>query len=220
MTNPPSILVIDDEPNNFDVIQVLLGDRGYIFHYASSGKRALERMLGGSARPENHFQPDLILLDVMMPGIDGIEVCRQLKASPYCQSIPIIMVTALSDKADLAMCMSTGADDFIAKPVHRVELLARVSSRLRVKQQYDSLQIANQKLSAKGDLLAIMSDRLKIPVGDVLGATQLLATTELTPEQQVFVQTALIHGESLLSVVNELVAVTRTDEGTLDLDRA
>jgi two-component system, sensor histidine kinase and response regulator len=217
MNTPPSILVIDDEPNNFDVLQVLLSNQGYVFHYASSGQRALDRLFGGAVYRDRQFQPDLILLDVMMPGIDGIEVCRQIKASPHCQSVPIIMVTALADKADLAMCMSTGADDFIAKPVHRIELLARVSSRLRVKQQYDRLQIANQKLAAQGDLIATISDRLRTPVSDVLAATQLLAASELSPEQQGFVNTALISGEMLLTVVNDLLDVARTDAIALDL---
>lgn len=211
MTTPPSILVIDDEPNNFDVIQALLGDRGYIFHYASSGQRALERLalgdsnrlVGGAARQEHRFQPDLILLDVMMPDLDGIEVCRRIKASPTLQSVPIIMVTALADKADLEKCMSTGADDFIAKPVHRIELLARVSSRLRVKQQYDSLQIANQKLEAKGHLIAMIGDRIRNAINNVLGATQLLAATELTPEQDEYVRTARINGEILLTLASD-----------------
>jgi two-component system sensor histidine kinase/response regulator len=214
---PPSILVIDDEPNNFDVIQVLLGNQGYIFHYASSGQRALDRLLGGAANREQHFQPDLILLDVMMPELDGIEVCRRIKAAPHCQSVPIIMVTALADKADLAMCMSTGADDFIAKPIHRVELLARVSSRLRVKQQYDRLQIAHQKLAAKGDLLATMGDRIIPPINDVLSVTRLLAASALTTEQQGLVATALINSEILLTVVKKLVDIARSDMGDLDL---
>jgi two-component system, sensor histidine kinase and response regulator len=214
---PPSILVIDDEPNNFDVIQVLLGNQGYIFHYASSGQRALDRLLGGAANREQHFQPDLILLDVMMPELDGIEVCRRIKASPHWQSVPIIMVTALSDKADLARCMATGADDFLTKPVHRVELLARVASRLRFKQQYDRLQIAKQKLVAKGDLMATMTDRIIPPVNDVLDATQRLATTALTPEQQGSVDTVLINSEILLAVVKKLVDIARSDMGDLDL---
>ena len=81
MTNPPSILVIDDEPNNFDVIQALLSHENYVFHYASSGQRAIDRL--------DRFQPDAILLDVMMPDLDGIEVCRQIKTLPEWRSIPI-----------------------------------------------------------------------------------------------------------------------------------
>ncbi|AFY95274.1 response regulator [Chamaesiphon minutus] len=101
MTERPSILTIDDEPNNFDVIQTLLGTQNYTFHYASSGQRALDRL--------DRVQPDLILLDVMMPGLNGIEVCHQVRNLPNWQAIPIVLMTAISDKAELAKCLSTGA---------------------------------------------------------------------------------------------------------------
>jgi CheY-like chemotaxis protein len=138
MSNPPSILVIDDEPNNFDVIQALLSHENYIFHYASSGQRAIDRL--------DRFQPDAILLDVMMPDLDGIEVCRQIKTLPEWQSIPILMVTALTDKAQLEKCLLAGAEDFITKPVNRLELIARVTLILRLKQQSDLLKLAQEKL--------------------------------------------------------------------------
>jgi predicted ATPase/signal transduction histidine kinase/DNA-binding response OmpR family regulator len=134
----PSILVIDDEPNNFDVIQTLLGNEDYTCHYASSGQRALDRL--------DRLQPDLILLDVMMPDLDGLEVCRRIRSSIEWRSIPIILVTALTDKVELQRCMSTGADDFITKPVNRLELQSRIASIVRLKQQCDRLQIANEKL--------------------------------------------------------------------------
>jgi two-component system, sensor histidine kinase and response regulator len=153
----------------------------------------------------------------MMPDLDGIEVCRRLKALPYLQSVPIIMVTALADKADLERCMSTGADDFIAKPVHRIELLARVSSRLRVKQHHDSLQIANQRLEAKGHAIAHHGDRMRNAINDVLGATQLLTATALTPEQDEHVRTARINGEILLTIANDFAAIARSNGDTLTL---
>lgn len=132
--NPSSILVVDDEPRNFDVIESLLSIQNYDLHYASTGKEALESL---------ELMPiDLILLDVMMPEMDGIEVCSQIKATPQWQSIPIIMVTALTAKEDLAQCLNSGADDFISKPVNSLELRARVHSMLRIKKQYDEIQIA------------------------------------------------------------------------------
>ena len=92
-----NILVVDDEPSNFDVIETFLFEQDYQLHYASSGKYALESL--------DSLQPDLILLDVMMPEIDGIEICRRLKAMPQWANLPIIMVTALSSKEDLAQCL-------------------------------------------------------------------------------------------------------------------
>jgi two-component system, sensor histidine kinase and response regulator len=207
MTNPPSILVVDDEPNNFDVIQVLLNKEDYIFHYASSGQRALDRV--------ERFQPDVILLDVMMPDLDGIEVCRRIKALPRWQSVPIVMVTALTDKKELERCLSTGAEDFIAKPVNRLELLARVASMLRIKRQYDGLQIAQQKLDlaaqAQGELLAMITNEMTAPINRVLEVTQLLATTKLCPIQHEHVETARANSEKLLTAVNNILDFSRFD---------
>ncbi|MBD2578039.1 response regulator [Oscillatoria sp. FACHB-1406] len=132
MANIPSILVIDDEPNNFDVIETLLTEQNYELHYAASGVSALASL--------DTFNPDLILLDVMMPDLDGIEVCRRIRAIDQWQSLPIVMVTALTAKSDLAACLSAGADDFISKPVNALELRARIHSMLRIKQQYDNIQ--------------------------------------------------------------------------------
>ncbi|MBW4519390.1 MAG: EAL domain-containing protein [Scytolyngbya sp. HA4215-MV1] len=152
----PAILIVDDEPDNFDVIETLLSDhltdsvshpignpinhQDYQLHYAFDGQKAIDAL--------DTIQPDLILLDVMMPGLDGIEVCRRIKAMPEWQAVPIIMVTALSTKADLARCLEAGANDFVSKPVNRIELRARVHSMLRIKQQYDELQAAAKQQAA------------------------------------------------------------------------
>jgi two-component system, sensor histidine kinase and response regulator len=127
-----SILVIDDEPDNFDVIEALLPNESYRLHYASSGENAIAAL--------DKFDPDVILLDVMMPGLDGIEVCKRIKLMSQWQAVPIVMVTALSGKEDLARCLAAGADDFICKPVNGLELRARVNSMLRIKKQHDRIQ--------------------------------------------------------------------------------
>jgi two-component system, sensor histidine kinase and response regulator len=127
-----SILVVDDEPDNFDVIEALLTDRDYALHYASHGQEAIASL--------DKFDPDVILMDVMMPEMDGFEVCQRIKAMPKWQSVPIIMVTALASKEDLSRCLSAGADDFVAKPVNSMELRARVKSMLRIKKQHDRIQ--------------------------------------------------------------------------------
>ena len=127
-----SVLVVDDEPDNFDVIEALLPSDTYQLHYANCGKDAIASL--------DKFDPDLILLDVMMPDLDGIEVCQQIKLMSKWHAVPIIMVTALSGKEDLARCLAAGADDFINKPVHSLELLARVKSMLRIKRQHDRIK--------------------------------------------------------------------------------
>ncbi|PZO40536.1 MAG: hybrid sensor histidine kinase/response regulator [Pseudanabaena frigida] len=127
-----SILVIDDEPDNFDVIDTLLNEQNYVLHYAADGQEAISLL--------DVFKPNLILLDVMMPKMDGIEVCKRIKSIPQWQSVPIVMVTALNTKQDLSRCLDAGADDFISKPVNSLELRARVKSMLRIKQQYDQIK--------------------------------------------------------------------------------
>jgi two-component system, sensor histidine kinase and response regulator len=130
--NNHSILVVDDEPDNFEVIEALLTSMPYTLHYANHGQKAIDSL--------DKFQPDLILLDVMMPDIDGIEVCKKIKSIHQWQAVPVIMVTALNGTNDLANCLSAGADDFISKPVNGIELRARVQSMLRIKKQHDRIQ--------------------------------------------------------------------------------
>ena len=179
--NKPSILVVDDEPDNFDVIEAFLTEHGYDLHYASSGEEAIATL--------DAFRPDLILLDVMMPGVDGIEICRQIKAMPKWQIVPIIMATALSSKEDLARCLQAGADDFVSKPINAVELRARVHSMLRIKQQYDRIEsfsalqrntidvLRGNLQELRGNLVASIPHELKTPLNGVLVGIKLLMET-------------------------------------------
>ena len=128
----PLIFIVDDEPSNFDVLEPVLEDEGYLLAYAPSAERALARL--------DAVKPDLLMLDVMMPEMDGITLCRTIKAMPKWQHIPIIMVTALTGKADLAKCLASGADDFISKPVNFLELKARVASMIRIRKQFQTIQ--------------------------------------------------------------------------------
>jgi len=138
MKNKAKILIVDDEQVMRDVMEGLLIHQGYELVFAKSGQDALEKL--------SKLRPDLLLLDVMMPDMDGFEVCRRIKADEQWQHIPIILVTALSGKDDLAMGIDAGADDFVHKPFSNLELLARVRSMLRIKGQYDTLQEQQRKL--------------------------------------------------------------------------
>lgn len=133
-----SILVVDDEPDNFDVIETFLPEEDFDLHYAANGREAITGL--------NLYQPDVILLDLMMPELDGLEVCRRIKSMPQWEAVPIIMITALTSKSDLAKCLDAGADDFISKPVNRLELNARLRSMLRIRQQYQQLASFNAQL--------------------------------------------------------------------------
>lgn len=144
MKDKDTILVVDDEPVIHKILEGLLFNQGYNLIFANNGLEALEKVA--------EIPPDLILLDVMMPQMTGFEVCRRLRADEKRQHIPIILVTALDSKEDLARGLEAGADDFLAKPFDNLELVARVRSMLRIKKQYDLLETQRQQLEESLDL--------------------------------------------------------------------
>jgi two-component system, sensor histidine kinase and response regulator len=207
MDTQPSILVIDDEPDNFDVVETLLDRENYQLHYAPSGQQALTRL--------SSFQPDLILLDVMMPDLDGMQVCQRIKADPKWQSVPIIMVTALTAKEDLARCLAVGADDFISKPLNSVELRARVHSMLRMKQQYDSLQVL---LKLREDMVNMIVHDLRNPLASIVLGAEILRFPGLSPEQQqAKVAQILLAGQQLQSLIDSLLIMAKLESGKMVL---
>jgi signal transduction histidine kinase len=131
MDEKPRILVVDDESSARNTLEAFLFREGYDLAFAASGPEALDRL--------DELEPDVILLDVIMPGMDGIEACQRLKTDKRWRHIPIILVTVLDSKEDLARGLDAGADDFLSKPVNNLELQARVRSMLRIKKQYDKL---------------------------------------------------------------------------------
>ena len=129
------ILVVDDHEDNVELRRARLEARGYDVETAMDGQEALDRV--------HHSAPDLILLDVMMPRIDGIEVTRQIKGDSSLPFIPIIMQTALESTEDKVEGLDAGADDYITKPINFAELEARVKSLLRIKALLEGLAQAN-----------------------------------------------------------------------------
>src|SRR5215207_7621876 len=114
MTNPTTtILIVDDEPSGRETLAALLHTQGYQLAFAAGGAEALAQA--------TKLQPDLILLDVMMPEIDGFEVCRRLRADPAIAEVPIVLVTALDDRRSRLEGIEAGADDFVTKPFDRIE---------------------------------------------------------------------------------------------------
>src|SRR6516225_586123 len=131
MHNPPRILIVDDNETNRDILQTRLGTHGYDLIQAADGEEAIEL-----ARKS---LPDLILLDVMMPKLDGVEVTKRLKADTSLPFMPIILVTAKSDIKDVVTGLDAGADEYLTKPVDQTSLVARVKSMLRVKELHDEV---------------------------------------------------------------------------------
>jgi putative two-component system response regulator len=136
MKTKPVILIVDDQPQNIELLEAYLIPPGYEIVKAANGEEALEKIFGN--------QIDLILLDVMMPGMDGFEVTRRVRRDEKQRLLPIILVTALRGTEDRIKGIEAGCDDFISKPVDRMELLARVQSLLKVK-AYNDLMVNYQK---------------------------------------------------------------------------
>jgi adenylate cyclase len=132
MRSPPRILVVDDNAANVDILRARLLSQGYEIVTAADGEQAL-------AATHEHL-PDLILLDVMMPKLDGIEVCRRLRADATLPFIPIVLVTAKSDPKDVVTALEAGGDEYLTKPVDHASLVARVKSMLRIKGLQDTVR--------------------------------------------------------------------------------
>jgi adenylate cyclase len=139
MSEEPTVLVIDDLPQNTRLLEAILIPKGYQVVTAASGEEGL-RVL-----QEN--QPDLVLLDILMPGMDGYEVCRRIREDPATAFLPVVMITASGDQEKLR-AIETGADDFVTKPFDQTELLARVRSLVRIKQHHDTIERQSEELAA------------------------------------------------------------------------
>jgi len=175
---PASILIVDDEPLNYDVMEIILEDEDYILHYAPNGLKAIDSLPS--------ISPDIILMDVMMPGISGIETCQRIKSMPEWREIPIVMVTSLSSKEDLGRCIDAGAEDFLSKPVNPIELRARVHAMLRIKRQYDNIKslnhfqantiraLQNNLDTLRVNLVSSLPHELNTPLNGIYGVLDLL----------------------------------------------
>jgi len=136
----PVVLVVDDGAANRELIEACLAGVDCYVRSAEDGPTALKAI--------HSSPPDLVLLDVQMPGMDGYEVCRRIKANPASRLVPVVMITSLDQTNDRVRALEAGADDYMTKPVDRVELVARVRSALRLKGVYDSLDSAEQVIFA------------------------------------------------------------------------
>ncbi|MDY7022513.1 MAG: response regulator [Cyanobacteriota bacterium] len=208
------LLVVDDDPSGFYVIEALLFKDGYNLQYAESGFEALEQL--------ETALPDLILLDVMMPEMDGIEVCRQIKSYPQYRHIPIIMVTALDSTSDMVSCLEAGADDFVTKPVNGLELQARVRSLLRIKHQYDQLQesLKTQKatLKLRQDMAAMIVHDFRNPLTNIGINCELLKVSKSQEKQEKRIEQILASWEQLTALTDDLLMMAKMESGRLILN--
>jgi two-component system, sensor histidine kinase and response regulator len=224
LTNPSidlkgrRILAVDDDRINLRIIGGILRNEGYELADAASGEQALEVY--------STFQPNLVLLDVMMPGIDGFMTCRTLKKKYGDKCAPVIFVTAKSEADDVVMGFDAGGVDYLTKPFRPKEVVARIRTHLSNQQLVEQQKMLVEQLSkanaAKDRFLGMCAHDLRNPLSSIRGLAELMdenAIGTLTPEQKEVVQT--IHGasQSMLQLVNELLDVATIEAGHLKLDK-
>jgi signal transduction histidine kinase len=181
---PPRVLIVDDERRNVELLKVMLSPEGYVLLTATGGEEALGLLA--------EQKPDLILLDVMMPVMDGYQVAAKIKENPATRNIPIIMLTALDDRNSRMLGLNAGAEDFLTKPVDRAELCVRARNLLRLKTYGNKLRVAHEALAvalaeasdarlmaehannAKTQFLRSMSHELRTPLNAISGYTEIL----------------------------------------------
>src|ERR1700752_5156537 len=163
MREPPLILVVDDVPDNVDILQMRLESQGYEVSTAGDGVEALEKT--------RELLPDLVLLDIMMPKMDGIDALKRLKADPALPFIPVILVTAKADGKDVVAGLESGGDDYLTKPVDHAALSARVRAMLRIKSLHDTVQEQARRLEEQAAELAAwnrtLEERVEAQVAEI-----------------------------------------------------
>ena len=209
---PPTILVVDDESWNLMLVESVLDDTGYRLVTATSGEQALDLVAGETL--------DAILLDIMMPGMDGYEVCRRLKSSRRTFFIPVIMLTALADIDSKVRGLEAGADDFLNKPINRIELLTRLGSLLRIRALRDQLDSTESVLHS---LVIALESKDPSARGHSLRVAGLVAAVVESlrlsgPDIESLIWAALLHDIGKIGVPDEVLETPLHDR-TLDAHR-
>jgi len=225
MNQPSKILVADDDPRNVRLMESILKASGYPVVRASDGQEALDMI--------ESEQPDLVLLDVMMPRMSGLEVCRKVRMQHETRLLPVIMVTALNALEEKVQALEMGADDFLSKPVNKEELLAKLRSMLRVKSLHDEVESTRMELEKrnlelvrleefKENLMRMVVHDLKNPLAGIMGNLQLLQMKGAGQDPAHVLEIVGRTEESakhLMVMILNILDVARLEEGKLALQR-
>ena len=216
--SPGRILVVDDTAANIRLLSAILKIEGFEVLSASSGAIALETLRQEAV--------DVVLLDIMMPEMNGFEVCAAIRADPLTANLPVVMVTALQETADRVRALEAGADDFLTKPVDEIEVVARIRSLVRAKRERAALEKAYGDIkkaeSLRDTLVEMLVHDLRTPLTTILASLDLLQTGKtgiLDPMQQEIADICMRGGRHLLSLVNELLDIGKLESGEMTLHR-
>lgn len=205
--NNYTILIVDDVAKNIQIAAQILQTEGYEIRFAKSGKAAIDLLKTKSI--------DLILLDIMMPELDGYEVCKMIQDNPKTSNIPIIFITAKTDAESISQGFEFGAVDYITKPFNSLELLARVKNQLKIKLVEKELREA---LSAKNKFFSIIAHDLKNPFSGFLGLSQMMSQEfdKIRPEDlKEYSKAIFTSATSLYKLLEDLLQWSRTQLGTI-----
>ncbi len=209
-----TVLLIDDNLATRTPLVAALELADYTVALGSCAEEAMKLL--------RTLTPDIILLDVMMPGMNGFSFCRKLKKDPKYQDIPVIFLTSLSQQTDIVKGFDAGGQDYIIKPFNQRELLARVRTHIHL---YDTL-LENKRLSrlaldanrSKSEFLASMSHEIRTPLNSIIGMAEVLAETVLSAEQHDYVRIFRSAGENLLEIINDILDLSKIEAGQTELE--
>ncbi len=195
------ILIVDDVPDNIRILGTILQQQGYRVNGAKSGLKALEL-----AAKKN---PDLILLDIMMPETDGFEVCQRLKADPETQDIPVIFLTAMDQVQDMVKGFQLGAADYITKPFNTPELLVRIETQLKLRNA-EKERLQKERLKSILELAGAVCHELVQPLQTISGLSEILMLT-LPKEQRTFAKISEINRQvkRMVKIIERLRSITK-----------
>jgi two-component system, sensor histidine kinase and response regulator len=212
-----TILIVDDTPDNLDILRRVLEYNGYNVQVALSGEIALKVLNGAQL-------PDLILLDIMMPGMDGYQTCQKIKENEFTRNIPVIFLTAKNEIDDIVQGFSVGGVDYICKPFRHEELCSRVKTHLQLNFLKKELELKNKNLKILNDLkntfIGMAAHDLRNPLISILGFSEILKEDidDLSVERRnEYIEFIYAGSEHMLNLVNDLLDVSVIESGKLQL---